>query len=465
MFQCNAQHIGYNEKDWLAPPLIYSWSQQLCDGPLYQVTIVGGRVMAAAWKVGYYGIQAEIWCLESASGSVLWYGFFPEVSGMSPCSYANSLVYVQLVGDPSPDLLWALDLETGEAVWASEYRVQGIEALAPTVYQGRAFICGNYYGGAHTFDGITGEFLWKCGGAMKYEWTPAVYQDVVYMYFGGYLFFRDVSTGEMLWSYRPEDDTVTGGKHFGDQGNAPVLDTTTGILYLTQDAAIYAVDIKTREMIWSRRNSYYRVTPALYDGKLLARYRPFCVQVLDALTGEELWRFDGNCRFTVDYPPVVSNEHFYISSSERVYAVNMATQKSDWSYPISGFVTVGNGQLYVSTHEGKLYAFKNFYLAANDDADSELPQDFELHQNYPNPFNPVTQIEYSLPIRSHVKLVVHNLLGQTVRTLVNEPRQAGTHTATWNGTDEHGHPVSSGVYLYRLKADNFTTSKKMLLLK
>ena len=94
-----------------------------------------------------------------------------------------------------------------------------------------------------------------------------------------------------------------------------------------------------------------------------------------------------------------------------------------------------------------------------------LPYRFELAQNYPNPFNPVTTIEYSLPKRSQVTIEIFNVLGQKVRTLVNEAKSAGSYRIEWNGSDDTGRPVSSGVYLYRFQAGDIVQTKKMLLIK
>jgi len=96
---------------------------------------------------------------------------------------------------------------------------------------------------------------------------------------------------------------------------------------------------------------------------------------------------------------------------------------------------------------------------------AQVPKEFSLSQNHPNPFNPATSIQYTLPIRSHVVLVVYNLLGQKVSTLVDEVKEAGIHQVTWNGKDNKGNTVTSGVYFYRIKADNFSEVKKMVLMK
>jgi hypothetical protein len=94
-----------------------------------------------------------------------------------------------------------------------------------------------------------------------------------------------------------------------------------------------------------------------------------------------------------------------------------------------------------------------------------LPADFLLAQNYPNPFNPSTRISYDLPVASSVTLQVYDLLGQVVTTLVDATQTAGTHSIEWNGRDKSGQSVASGVYFYRLSTHEFTSTRKMILLK
>lgn len=91
--------------------------------------------------------------------------------------------------------------------------------------------------------------------------------------------------------------------------------------------------------------------------------------------------------------------------------------------------------------------------------------EFRLEQNYPNPFNPTTSISFSLPIDAHVNLVIYNTMGQEVRRLVSEIRTEGYHEVAWDGTDQFGNEIPSGVYLYRVTADEFVQTRRMMLLK
>ena len=94
-----------------------------------------------------------------------------------------------------------------------------------------------------------------------------------------------------------------------------------------------------------------------------------------------------------------------------------------------------------------------------------VPLSYKLNQNYPNPFNPETRIYFEIPKSHDVKIVIYNVLGQMVRTLSDETFKAGSHIVNWNGRDDNGSLVSTGVYFYRIKAGDFIASKKMLMMK
>jgi len=94
-----------------------------------------------------------------------------------------------------------------------------------------------------------------------------------------------------------------------------------------------------------------------------------------------------------------------------------------------------------------------------------LPGSYSMSQNYPNPFNPSTNVSFSLPTAGQVELSVYNVLGQKVATIANGQFTAGTHEVTWNGTDDSGSSVGSGIYFYRLTSDGFDETKKMILMK
>ncbi len=117
---------------------------------------------------------------------------------------------------------------------------------------------------------------------------------------------------------------------------------------------------------------------------------------------------------------------------------------------------------------GAIAATITVYPSITADADDEtdlLPLVFDLHQNHPNPFNPVTAIDFSLTRRQRVTLEIFDILGRLIDRPVDDILDAGKHEAVWDGTDQYGGAVASGVYLYRIVADEGVACRKMVLLK
>jgi photosystem II stability/assembly factor-like uncharacterized protein len=126
---------------------------------------------------------------------------------------------------------------------------------------------------------------------------------------------------------------------------------------------------------------------------------------------------------------------------------------------------------YAVGNNGTIAKYMELYLVVGTEKEANtIPVSFALKQNYPNPFNPTTTIEFSLPVAADVQLTIFNILGQQVATLINEQRNAGNHSVVWNSNDSNGMKLSSGIYLYKLKArgvdgSEFQEIKKMVLLK
>ncbi|MEE9189571.1 MAG: lamin tail domain-containing protein, partial [Candidatus Neomarinimicrobiota bacterium] len=106
-----------------------------------------------------------------------------------------------------------------------------------------------------------------------------------------------------------------------------------------------------------------------------------------------------------------------------------------------------------------------FTLEVGFDSDLGIPQLFTLHQNYPNPFNNKTTFRYTLTQDLDVSLIIYDLNGKLIKTLVDQSYRAGTHQVQWDGRDKQGRFIGSGVYLYRLNSGDRTTTRKFVLIK
>ncbi len=119
----------------------------------------------------------------------------------------------------------------------------------------------------------------------------------------------------------------------------------------------------------------------------------------------------------------------------------------------------------ISSMAGSDVGDKLIQVIESFSGDATLPEGYSLWQNHPNPFNPDTRISYTLPEATHVRLTVHNILGQTVKVLVDKDEGPGFKYVIWNGADQAGRQVSSGVYFYRLETPHYLEIRKMMKLQ
>jgi hypothetical protein len=103
------------------------------------------------------------------------------------------------------------------------------------------------------------------------------------------------------------------------------------------------------------------------------------------------------------------------------------------------------------------------YLSAINGAG--IPDEFALYNNYPNPFNPITNIKYDIPEVADVRLEIYNIAGQRIRTLVQGQHEPGRYKVQWAAKNDYGRPVASGMYIYRIRAGDFVSVKKLVLMK
>lgn len=209
--------------------------------------------------------------------------------------------------------------------------------------------------------------------------------------------------------------------------------------------------------------SYTVTNPSVFDKlKLLVNYLNIIPVELSSFSASVV---DGN---------VVLNWSTATELNNKNFEVQRKTENSDWQ-------TLGYVEGHGTTTQPHNYSFvdksvnsntKYFYRLRQNDFDGKFsfsnvieidisaPSDYSLEQNYPNPFNPSTNISFTLPKASFVKLIIYNQLGEVVDQLVNQQLEAGKYIYNWNAKSH-----SSGVYLYELQADGYKQSKKMNLLK
>ena len=142
---------------------------------------------------------------------------------------------------------------------------------------------------------------------------------------------------------------------------------------------------------------------------------------------------------------------------------NLIKSSPDGMYEFIDTSVEAGRTVYYKLEDVNVDGFKNLHGPVK--AETPLPDAFNLQQNFPNPFNPITTIRYELPKPVHVRINIYNILGQKVRTLVDEEMRAGYHSILWNTETDAGIKVASGVYYFRMVAGNFSKVKKMVVLK
>jgi hypothetical protein len=137
------------------------------------------------------------------------------------------------------------------------------------------------------------------------------------------------------------------------------------------------------------------------------------------------------------------------------------SKDAEFSFSLERTAPVGKEQklsISIKTSDGQTWS-KDIVFTVNP------PKEFHLYNNFPNPFNPSTKIAFELPIVSRVKLVIYDALGREVRTLTDEDHPAGYIELTWDGRNDGGATVSSGIYFYRVSTQKWNSVKKMVVMK
>ncbi|MBH10002.1 MAG: hypothetical protein CMG74_06560 [Candidatus Marinimicrobia bacterium] len=150
-----------------------------------------------------------------------------------------------------------------------------------------------------------------------------------------------------------------------------------------------------------------------------------------------------------------SNEWLMIGETSEPFFLDENVDPGTYSYAVEAFDAVNGSGMSEATS----------VMLSNDGSVDLIPEEFALYNNHPNPFNPVTNIVYDIPEMADVSITIYNITGQRVHTLVQGQHFPGRYRVMWNATNDYGQPLASGMYIYMIRAGDFTSVKKLMLLK
>ncbi len=433
------------------------------------------------------------------NGNIIWQYYYPGPS----LAFGKTVISVDdVTGDGIPDAVInvgnngttnldviCLNGATGQSVWTfpvSGYEPKELVEL-PVPGETPDVVSSQYFGSVYRIDGETGTQVW----AYNYGFTGMIQiakikdlngdniDDILIAAFSGGVLCLSGANGQELWTYPM--NYQYGVAAVPDLNNDGIDDVVTG----DQDGTFYCISGTGNELFFSHtfggdRINSVNVLPSI-DGN--ASY-----ELLVGTRNGSVVCYSGG----LNAVPVELSS-FTASAEGNSVSLNWtaSTQLNNKGFAVErkygneGYNEItfikGDG----TTLEQKSYSYRDkalkegkyAYRLKQIDLDGsvnysnevnvsiEMPSEFGLSQNYPNPFNPATTINFSLPLKSDVKLIVYDILGKEVKTLINGNREAGSYEIKWNGLNNNGQSVSTGIYIYRITAGTFTSEKKMILMK
>lgn len=352
MFQANARHTGHLPVSLQPATFRLAWKKALSGLPLNPVAAGEGKVFASV--VTYFTDTTHLFALSSRDGTILWSKSFTADSPFSvnPPGFAYGNVYVQTGNHSTDTWLRAFDGTTGDTVFQAPHSAQWERYYAPTLYDGRAYVNGGYYGGMYAFDAYSGAQLWYTSLPQYDQWTPAVDADRVCAYVGEYtpgLYVKDRSTGVPAPSFVPDPNFEWDG---WSMNLAPVVGAHGDVVAI-HDGRLISFEPSTASIRWE-------VQSAFQGQPSIARDHIYAIDggrlvVLDEVTHAERWSWTPPSGALAG-PMIVTDTHLLASTADATYAVDLSSRQSVWSHPGAGHLALADDMLYIASADGSLTA-------------------------------------------------------------------------------------------------------------
>lgn len=365
-YQGNPQHTGFAAVSLDPKDFSLRWRQTISAGTeMKPVSAAGGRIFIAA--------SSALLCLDARDGQTLW--SVPLNSPHHQPTYAYGYVYVQ-TDQHSPGYIRAFEADTGTQIFASTFSQQRDIWWSPVVYDGEIYIAGGYYGGADAYSAFTGAKKWNVGLPQYDQWTPAVKGKLVFAYVGGTLYALEREYGTTAFTI---DDPAFSWQGWS-MNLAPVLSDRENILTI-YNGRLKCFDLNAKQIRWEIAGGFSG-QPSSAEGVVYA-VNGGVLEARDEMSGSLMWSWSPP-EGSLKSPMIVTRTHVLACTSAVTYAVELLSRQSDWSYPASGCLALGNDTLYIAGSNGILTAIAapEYIPAAPIKLEIEGPSDiFESSAN------------------------------------------------------------------------------------
>jgi len=379
--------------------------------------------VACARAFDYPNGKTTVYCLSSEDGQVLWERNLDGTIGNCIGGW-NGMFFV---GTSSPSgLLCAIDAGTGEIIWSQSIVEGGYWDTSPTIVEGKIYI-GGVDGAVHRFDAMTGTLEWETSlGAVSVEPTPAVFDGTIIC------------------------------------GNIARSASDPGVLA--------ALDMSDGSIVWSISTSIHG-SPVVADGVVFwgGFYEPYRhIYAADASTGEIIWSYDPNPGpLGLQSTPAITDGVMYFASTDyNLYAFGTGLK---WTYRDDLYADLGSNSLIVDSWSGGVIAASDtieFVVTQTGVAVDPMPGSSDpMLTISPNPFTTVTAVSFEIAEPGCSTVSVFDLSGRLVRTLQHGELQAGEHLLSWDGTDDSGRRLPSGIYALLLSSPVGDVARRVCLVR
>ncbi|MBP8605655.1 MAG: PQQ-binding-like beta-propeller repeat protein [Phycisphaerae bacterium] len=337
-YQGDQQHTGFAAVSLNPQDFSLRWAKTISAGSAMKpVSAAGGRVFIA--------VNSALLCLDARDGEILW-----SQSLNSPHhqpTYAYGYVYVQ-TDQHSPGYIRAFEADTGAQIFASTFSQQWDTWWAPVVYDGEIYIAGGYYGGAGAYNAFTGEKKWNVSLPQYDAWTPAVKGKLMFAYVGGTLYALERKYGTTSYTINDPSFSWQGWS----MNLAPVLSDTENVLVI-YNGRLKCFDLNAKNIRWEIAGGFSG-QPSVAEGMVYA-VNSGMLEARDEMDGSLIWSWSAP-EGSLKSPLIATRTHVIACTNANTYAVELLGRQSEWSYPASGYLALGNDTLYIAGSNGVLTA-------------------------------------------------------------------------------------------------------------